>query len=163
MRHVEERPQIAFLIPTWENHYPIFHFMKKISEINMYDKKNNGFLFDHVLDQINKLEPRSVLLMQACANNPTGIDPSEQQWVAISRACKDKKIFPLLDSAYMGLISGDVAKDAFAIRLLQEDGHEFAYTQSYSKNLALYGERIGITHYVCKSKEKAKEIKEYFA
>ena len=130
----------------------------------MYDKKTNGFQFDYVMDQLkNNIEERSTLLLQACANNPTGIDPTQKEWEAISRVCKDKKIFPLIDSAYMGLISGDAAKDGFAIRLLAEDGHEFGYTQSYSKNMAMYGERIGIAHYICKTKEKAQEIKNYFA
>lgn len=150
---------MAFLVPTWENHYSVFHYVKNIIDINMYDRKNNGFLFDHVIDQLkNHIPERSSVLLQACANNPTGIDPTEQEWAAISRVCKDRKLFPVVDSAYLGFVSGDAVKDAFPIRLLVEDGHSFAYCQSYSKNMALYGERIGALHIVCPDKAKARQV-----
>jgi hypothetical protein len=34
---------------------------------------------------------------------------------------------------------GDVARDAFAVRHFVKNGHEIALTQSYAKNMGLYG------------------------
>ncbi len=128
----------------------------------MYDKKTNGFLFDYVVDKLkNEVPEHSIVLMQTCANNPTGIDPTEDQWVALSRVLKDKKLTPMMDSAYLGFVTGDIYKDLYPIRLLIEDGHTFAYAQSYSKNMAMYGERVGLINFVCPSKEKAQEMRRY--
>ena len=163
LAHKDPRPAMVFLTPTWENHYPVFHYVKNIVEVNMYDRKANGFLFDYVMDKLkNEVPERSVVLMQACANNPTGIDPTEDQWVALSRVFKDRKLMPMMDSAYLGFVTGNIDKDSFAIKLLVEDGHSFAYAQSYSKNMAMYGERVGLINFVCPDKEKAKELRSYF-
>ncbi len=154
---------VGFFSPTWINHYAIFQYAKNIVDINMYDRKKNGFMLEQALDGIKtKLQPGSALLLQACAQNPTGVDPSEEEWVAISRACKDRKIFPMIDSAYLGFVSGNVVKDAFPLRLFVEDGHTFAFNQSFSKNLGLYGERIGAIHFVCPNKSTARAMTSYF-
>jgi len=39
----------------------------------------------------------------------------------------------------LSLFSGDVAKDALAVRLFVNDGHHIALAQSYAKNMGLYG------------------------
>ena len=55
-----------------------------------------------------------------------------------------------MDSAYQGFGSGSIDKDGFAVRLFAKDGHELIVSQSFSKNMGLYGERVGavslITH-----------------
>jgi aspartate/tyrosine/aromatic aminotransferase len=40
----------------------------------------------------------AVILLQACAHNPTGVDPTQEQWREISKAVKvifNKKFFEL--------------------------------------------------------------------
>jgi aspartate aminotransferase len=149
--------------PTWVNHYVIFKRAGKWFQINMYDPKTNGFKYEEVIDALaNKVPRGSVVLMQACANNPTGIDPTEQQWIGLSKICKDKGLIPLVDSAYLGFVTGDFKKDSFPIRLLAEDGHKFFVCQSFSKNMGLYGERLGCLHTICKDKSEVLRIADYF-
>jgi len=57
----------------------------------------------------------SVILLHACAHNPTGVDPSAEQWKHLATLFKEKGLFPYFDSAYQGYASGDVEKDALAI------------------------------------------------
>lgn len=57
--------------------------------------------------------------------------------------------------AYQGFASGDVNKDAFAVRLFAKDGHHFALAQSYAKNMGLYGERVGAFSLLCADKDEA--------
>ena len=40
-------------------------------------------------------------------------------------------------------------KDAFSIRHFVEEGHNVIVTQSFSKNMGLYGERVGLLSFVC--------------
>lgn len=57
----------------------------------------------------------STIILHACAQNPTGVDPSQEQWREMSALIKKKNIFPFFDMAYQGFASGDVTKDAYAV------------------------------------------------
>lgn len=99
-----------------------------------------------------------VVILHACAHNPTGIDPSREQWKKLAEIFKRKKLFVFFDSAYQGFATGDVDADAWAVRHFQEalfytasssDGpHGMCVAQSFAKNFGLYGERVGALHLV---------------
>merc|ERR1719221_2560011 len=107
---------------------------------------------------INDMSPGDAILLHACAHNPTGVDPTEDQWKQIIAKIKERKLVPLLDNAYQGYASGDLAKDGFAQRLLSDSGTEFFVAQSFAKNFGLYGERIGYIHVRCASKDDADRV-----
>lgn len=98
---------------------------------------------------------KSAILLHACAHNPTGVDPTPEQWQELSALIKKKNIFPFFDMAYQGFASGSVDRDAFAVRLFVKDGHQIALAQSYAKNMGLYGERAGAFSLITSSKEEA--------
>ncbi|KAF2157455.1 PLP-dependent transferase [Myriangium duriaei CBS 260.36] len=101
---------------------------------------------------------RSVILLHACAHNPTGVDPTQEQWRQIASVMKSKKHFPFFDTAYQGFASGDLNKDAWAIRYFVEQGFELLVAQSYAKNFGLYGERAGCFHFVTSPSSNAKDV-----
>jgi aspartate aminotransferase len=92
---------------------------------------------------------KSIVLLHACAHNPTGIDPTREQWREISDLIKEKQHFPLIDNAYLGFASGSVDNDAFMLRHFVEEGHQLMLCQSFAKNMGLYGERVGTFSIVC--------------
>ena len=59
--------------------------------------------------------------------------------------------------AYQGFSTGDLDRDASALRLLVNDGHQLSYAQSFSKNMGLYGDnkvtRDKKFNFLCKVKE----------
>ena len=85
----------------------------------------------------------SIVLLHACAHNPTGVDPTPEQWKEISDIVKEKSLFPFFDMAYQGFASGSTSRDAFAVRHFVSEGHQIALAQSFAKNMGLYGERVG--------------------
>lgn len=101
------------------------------------------------------MPPKSIILLHACAHNPTGVDPSPDQWAELSDVIKKQNIFPFFDMAYQGFASGDINKDAHAVRLFVNDGHHIALAQSYAKNMGLYGERVGAFSLVTGDKDEA--------
>lgn len=103
-------------------------------------------------------EPGSIVLLHACAHNPTGIDPTAEQWREISTIVKEKGLFPFFDMAYQGFASGDTTRDAFAVRHFVEQGHQIALAQSFAKNMGLYGERIGAFSLTTSSPEETKRV-----
>ena len=74
-----------------------------------------------------------------CAHNPTGVDPTNDQWKVIGDVCERKNHFIFFDSAYQGFASGDLEKDSYSVRSFAERGFEFFVAQSFSKNFGLYG------------------------
>lgn len=78
------------------------------------------------------VDPIQVLL-HACAQNPTGVDPSQDQWRELSKLIKAKKHVVIFDMAYQGFASGDVDRDAFAMRHFVEEGHQLLLCQSFAK------------------------------
>lgn len=90
----------------------------------------------------------SIILLHACAHNPTGVDPTREQWTQIAKTIRAKKHFPFFDCAYQGFASGDLAQDNWAVRHFIEEGFELCIAQSFAKNFGLYGERAGCFHFV---------------
>lgn len=81
-----------------------------------------------------------MFIIHACAHNPTGCDPSKEQWRELARLFKERQLFPLFDAAYLGFNSGNVDIDAFAIRLfIEETNLEAGVCLSFAKNMGLYG------------------------
>jgi aspartate/tyrosine/aromatic aminotransferase len=71
---------------------------------------------------------------------------------------KAKHLFPYFDSAYQGFASGDLIRDAFPVRYFIEQGFNMLVSQSYAKNMGLYGERIGALHMVTSDKDTAAKV-----
>lgn len=80
----------------------------------------------------------SVIIFQVCAHNPTGCDLSREEWKQAAVIVKEKRLFPFFDCAYQGLVSGDVAEDAWPVRYFVQQGFELFCAQSFSKNFGLY-------------------------
>lgn len=142
--------------PTWGNHIPIFqHSGLKVNKYRYYDPPTCGFDFKGACEDISKIPEKSIILLHSCAHNPTGVDPKPEQWKELSAIIKKKKLFPFFDMAYQGFASGDVARDAFAVRLFLKEGHQLVLSQSFAKNMGLYGERAGAFTLIASSKEEA--------
>lgn len=101
-----------------------------------------------MIETLDSAPEGSIFVLHACAHNPTGVDATQEQWIQIAKTMKAKKHFPFFDCAYQGFASGDLAKDAWAIRHFIEQGFELCIAQSYAKNFGLYGERAGCFHFV---------------
>ncbi|XP_022918905.1 aspartate aminotransferase, mitochondrial [Onthophagus taurus] len=146
-------------IPTWGNHTPIFkHSGLDVKTYTFYDPKTCGFDFKGAMDDISKIPEKSIILLHACAHNPTGVDPNPQQWAELSQLIKKRNLFPYLDMAYQGFASGNIDKDAFAVRLFVKDGHQIGLAQSFAKNMGLYGERAGAFTITTASKDEADKV-----
>jgi len=146
-------------IPTWGNHPKIFARAGLQYEGYPYwHQESRSLDFEGMKAAIQKMQEGEAILLHAVAHNPTGIDPTPSQWAEIVGLCKSRKLIPLLDNAYQGYASGDLAKDGLAQNLFTESGMEFFIAQSFAKNFGLYGERIGYIHVKCKTKDAADRV-----
>lgn len=122
--------------PSWANHNPLFADSGlEVAKYRYYNKETIGLDFDGMLADLKSAPDSSIILLHACAHNPTGIDPTEDQWTQISAIVKEKNHYPFFDMAYQGFASGDTKKDAFALRHFIQQGHKLCLAQSFAKNM----------------------------
>ena len=162
--------------PSWANHNAVFKDSGlEPVKYRYYNKDTIGLDFEGMIADLKAAPGQSIVLLHACAHNPTGIDPTAEQWQQISDVVKEKAHYPFFDMAYQGFASGDIDKDAFAVRLFEKEGHEFCLSQSFAKNMVgrlflfykifaddvnqgLYGERVGAFSICCSSVEEKKRV-----
>lgn len=145
--------------PTWPNHKGIFENCHlKIKTYPYWDPSTKGLDFKGMLSSLKAANKGDVILLHACAHNPTGVDPTRDQWKEIAQVCQEKQLFPFFDCAYQGFASGSLDNDSWAIRYFEEQGMELSVCQSFAKNFGLYGERAGCLHFVAADKSTAKAI-----
>ena len=135
--------------PTWANHQQIFSNVQlPFKKYPYWNKDTCGLDLDGMLSALEAAPPGSIILLHGCAHNPTGVDPTQDQWKQIARVMQTRKLFPFFDIAYQGFASGSLDQDAWAIRYFVSLGFELVIAQSYAKNFGLYGERAGAFHFV---------------
>ncbi|XP_003706300.1 glutamate oxaloacetate transaminase 2 [Megachile rotundata] len=151
--------EIYLPTPTWGNHGPIFKLAGlSTKSYRYYDPKTCGLDSEGLLEDICKMPEKSIILFHACAHNPTGVDPKPEQWKELAKVVRNRNLFPFFDMAYQGFATGDIVRDAFAVRLFAKEGIPFALAQSYAKNMGLYGERVGALTFVTSSKEETDRV-----
>ncbi|MDW2194366.1 aminotransferase class I/II-fold pyridoxal phosphate-dependent enzyme, partial [Vibrio sp. 1641] len=89
-----------------------------------------------------------------CCHNPTGIDPTAEEWETLAKLIAEKKLLPLFDFAYQGFAKG-VEEDAAGLRTFAKYNKEILVASSFSKNFGLYNERVGAFTLVAESEEVA--------
>lgn len=122
--------------PSWANHNAVFKDSGlEVEKYRYYNKDTIGLDFEGLIADIKAAPENSIILLHACAHNPTGVDPTEAQWREISDVMKSKGHFAFFDMAYQGFASGNADKDAFAPRHFVKEGHNIALCQSFAKNM----------------------------
>ena len=140
--------------PTWPNHPAIFKRCQlRVETYPYYDRERQQL----DLSYFEQLKENSVVLLHACCHNPTGIDPTMEQWEKLSKLFHAKKLFPFFDFAYQGFGRG-LEEDAASVRLFTKAGHEMFVACSYAKNFGLYGERVGVLYAVTKTEERREKV-----
>lgn len=140
--------------PTWANHNQIVANLGY--QVMKYDYFDSLKDFDGFIKQLKALPEKTVCLLQARCQNPTGVDYSKDQWKQISEVCKERKLFPFFDSAYQGF-ADSLEEDNWVIRYFFDQGHEMFVAHSFSKSFALYNERVGAL-FVCAKEANLTEI-----
>lgn len=147
---------------TWPNHKLIFSNIGfRLPTYPYYDATKHRLTFSDMWKAFKKIPAKSIVLLHACCHNPTGMDPTKEQWQELSKLMHEHQLIPFFDIAYQGFGDG-VDEDAYAIRHFVEQGHECLIANSFSKNFGLYGERVGSLTAIIKEKEAAHNIGSHF-
>ncbi|MFZ7157453.1 amino acid aminotransferase [Avibacterium gallinarum] len=141
--------------PTWPNHNAIFNAVGiTIREYRYYDAERKALDWDNLIADLSNAGEGDVVLLHGCCHNPTGIDPTPEQWQQLADMSAKNGWLPLFDFAYQGLANG-LEEDAFGLRTFAANHKELLIASSYSKNFGLYNERVGAFTLVAETAEIA--------
>ncbi len=130
--------------PTWPNHGSVFGSagLEVVNYPYLADDRRSldfSAMMEHL--EVNA-RAGDIICLHACCHNPTGVDPTAEQWEDIAELTAQRGILPLVDFAYHGF--GDsLVDDRKGIIALAKQHEEMLICSSYSKNFGLYSERIG--------------------
>lgn len=129
--------------PSWSNHRQIFEQAGlRVETFPYLNYRTLSLDYAALCQAIQAMPAGSPLLFHACCHNPTGVDPTFEQWKELSTLIKKQRLFPIFDVAYQGF-GETLDEDAKAVRTFAREGHEMLVAYSFSKNFGLYGERAG--------------------
>ena len=143
IRRVNPGADVYISDPSWENHRAIFDYAGyAVKTYPYYDSATHGLNFEGMLEMLESIPERSVVLLHACCHNPTGVDLKEDQWGRVIQVVNRRGLVPFLDLAYQGFADG-INEDAMAVRRFSAACPVVFVSSSFSKSLSLYGERVG--------------------
>lgn len=144
--------------PSWSNHKQVFERAGlNIGSYPYYNDETSNLDFGGMCRAIKNMPPKSAILLHGCCQNPTGLDPTFEEWQELSNLIERQNVIPFFDIAYQGF-GTDLDEDARAVRLFADRGHEMLTAYSYSKNFGLYGERTGFLTLCLSEKGQANKI-----
>ena len=137
------RERIWCSAPTWANHPNVFQAAGlEVEKYPYIDAAGTALDFDAMLAALENIPAGDAICLHACCHNPTGIDPTVEQWQQIGQVLQQRSVLPLVDFAYQGFAQG-LEEDAAGLKQLLTVTPEALVCSSFSKNFGLYGERVG--------------------
>jgi aromatic-amino-acid transaminase len=158
LRRFAPGAQVWISDPSWENHRALFEAAGfQVNAYPYYDAATHGVNFDGMLEALNGLPARSIVVLHACCHNPTGVDLAPEQWSRVIQVVNGKGLVPFLDMAYQGFSEG-LDPDAAVVRRFAEACPAVFVSSSFSKSMSLYGERVGALSIVSASPDEAARV-----
>ena len=141
--------------PTWPNHPQLFSIAGFAVQTYPYlDETGRQVDVGKMLGALRSAVPGDVVLLHGSCHNPSGVDPDQATWAAIGEVIVERELLPIVDFAYQGFGFG-LREDADWLSGLARPGLEFLVCTSYSKNFALYNERVGALTIVAADSSRA--------
>ena len=134
--------------PTWPVHIPLMGSVGlQFKTYRYYSPALKGLDFNAMLADLEQAAPGDVVLLHGCCHNPSGADPSAEQWQQLAALLADRRLLPMIDFAYQGMGSG-LDQDAAGLRSVLSSVPEMIIAVSSSKNIGLYRERAGAVIFI---------------
>ena len=136
--------KIYFPKPTWSNHLSLFkEGGLAVEQLEYYDDDVKK-ISENFLLEVKNLPENSILALDVCGHNPTGVDLNSAELEEVIKIGKEKKLVYFLDAAYVGLVGESIEDDMTMVKKIYESGNPILLSFSFSKNMSLYGHRLGI-------------------
>ncbi|MCV6589284.1 MAG: aromatic amino acid transaminase [Marinobacterium sp.] len=127
--------------PPWVTHHAIFPAAGL--NVTSYRYLEQGQLdFTAMLQDLQQANAGDTVLLQVAGHNPTGCDPTPEQWHQLAQLLAERRALPLLDLAYHGLAT-NLQADSQPLAIINQYHSQWLCCYSCSKTFGLYNERTG--------------------
>ena len=158
LRRFAPGAQVFISDPSWENHRALFEAAGfTVNAYPYYDAATHGLDFAAMRASLEAIAPGTIVVLHACCHNPTGVDPTPEQWEQILAIVRARGLVPFLDIAYQGFGDG-IDADAAVVRKFAASAGPLFVSSSFSKSFSLYGERVGALTVVTVDKDEAARV-----
>jgi len=158
LRRFAPAAQVWISDPSWENHRALFESSGfAVNTYRYYDPATRGLDFEAMLASLERIPAGAIVCLHACCHNPTGVDPSAEQWGKIIELVRARGHVPFVDLAYQGFGDGADA-DAAPVRRFAATSGPLFVANSFSKSFSLYGERVGALSIVAADRDEAARV-----
>ncbi|TAN27815.1 MAG: aspartate/tyrosine/aromatic aminotransferase [Castellaniella sp.] len=158
LKRILPNAQVAISNPSWANHQALFSAAGfPVVQYDYYDAATHGLDFDAMMASLRALPAGTIVVLHACCHNPTGVDPSTEQWLEIAKTLQSRQLVPFLDIAYQGFGAG-LEEDASVVRLFAGMNMTMFVSSSFSKSFSLYGERVGALTLITSGDEESTRV-----
>jgi aromatic-amino-acid transaminase len=158
LRKFSPAAKVCISDPSWENHRALFEAAGfAVGTYAYYDPSTHGLAFDAMRASLETMDPGTIVVLHACCHNPTGVDPTPEQWDQILALVRARGLVPFLDLAYQGFGAGTDA-DATVVRKFAATAGPLFVSNSFSKSFSLYGERAGALTVVAADRDEAVRV-----
>jgi aromatic-amino-acid transaminase len=158
LRRFAPAAQVWISDPSWENHRALFENAGfNVNVYPYYDAATRGLDFAGMIGALDRVPPGAIVVLHACCHNPTGVDPSPEQWGRILEVVRSRGHVPFLDIAYQGFGESLDADGSVVRRFAATPGPLFV-ASSFSKSFSLYGERVGALSIVAADRDEAARV-----
>ncbi len=158
LRRLLPQAQAWISDPSWENHRALFETAGfTVNTYPYYDPASRGINFAGMTNSLNTLPAGSIVVLHACCHNPTGVDLSAEQWTEVIDIVVARRLMPFVDIAYQGFGDG-IDADGEVVRRFAAAGCPVLVSNSFSKSLSLYGERVGSLSVVTSDSAEAARV-----
>jgi aspartate/tyrosine/aromatic aminotransferase len=129
----------------------------QVGKYAYFDAKTNSLDFAGMKKGLESVAPGDAVLLHACCHNPSGVDPTADEWKEVASVLKSRGAIPVIDFAYQGFGDG-LEEDAVGVRAFAAVFDEMLVCSSFSKNFGLYNERTGALTVKAGSKDALQRV-----
>jgi aspartate/tyrosine/aromatic aminotransferase len=143
LRFVRPEATVWMPAPTWGNHGGVFAAAGlPTRSYPYYDAAAKGVDVDALCAALEQVPAGDVVLLHVCCHNPTGADLDAAAWARVADVAAKARWLPFFDFAYQGFGTG-LEEDRAGLLAVMQKVPEALVASSFSKNMGLYGERVG--------------------
>jgi aromatic-amino-acid transaminase len=125
LKRIAPNAQVWISDPSWENHRALFESAGfTVKTYPYYDAATHGLNFQGMLGGLADIPAGDIVVLHACCHNPTGVDPSTEQWSKVLDTVMSRALIPFLDIAYQGFAEG-IDADGTVVRVSRQRAVRF--------------------------------------
>jgi aspartate/tyrosine/aromatic aminotransferase len=146
---------------TWDLYTNIFCRLQ-VERYPYYNREKKCLDIAALVDFLGGIDNGSVISLQLSCHNPTGLDPSNEEWDRIAEVMAKKNHLAFFDAAYLGYSTGNISDDLYPVHKFADLNVEQWIAYSSGKCFSTFSEDIGALIMIFNKKEIVNNMRSHY-